>query len=427
MKKTFTLFTMAFIICVTQVKAQIWDSIVSGIPITAASGNMIPSCFDILPVSGQTVLSCSSGGLHRSTDYGSTWATLPLIPGPNGFTGNGYNGFKKVNDNRILAMGFGGILGNAISKSDDGGATWTASFTGIAPANNGNVTIEDASVAEDGTIYIASRQNTGVYKSTDNGDSWTELATSIASSLWSIFAVDNSTLIVGANNGIYRSTDGGASWTQVLDTDIDYVVTMDRNINGTIYAGLVSGVVRKSSDGGLTWSNSNLTGSSAQVYDITFDSAGNIYTGVFLGGIVKHSIDETPISVFGSAVNGMANSRINAIAIDESGNEPVYYAACISSAAVGGCFYRSGIESTVSVMENEVSTIQAFPNPAANQITIAGVDFNQGIMASIIAMDGRMILREKMTRNQLDIAHLPAGVYRLILEERGMSVSFIKQ
>lgn len=284
MKKTLILSAIAFALSSASAKAQVWDSIVSGIEISPST-NLLPACFEILPLENGTILSCTAGGLHRSTNYGDTWTTLPYIYSPTGIAFNGYNGFQKVNDGRILALGFGGFIGNAISKSDDDGMTWVASFSGIDPSSNGNVSIEDASVSPDGTIYIAARQIGGVYASSDNGDTWVEKATGISLNLWSILAADDNTILVGTSDGIHRSTDGGVTWSQVLNTSSTsgYVMKMVKNSVGTIYAGLASGTVRKSTDNGLTWTNSSLSNSDAMVYDIAIDSEDNIYVGIFLG------------------------------------------------------------------------------------------------------------------------------------------------
>lgn len=428
MKKTFILSAMALALFSASAKAQVWDSIVSGIPLSTAT-TLLPACFEILPLENGVLLGCTAGNLHRSTNYGGTWTTLPYIYSPTGIAVNGYNGFKKVNDGRILALGFGGLIGNAISKSDDDGMTWVASFSGIDPSSNGNVTIEDASVSPDGTIYIAARQVGGVYASSDNGDTWVEKATSISLNLWSILAIDDNTILVGASDGIHRSSDGGTTWTQVLNTSSTsgYVMTMVKNSVGTIYAGLASGTVRKSTDNGLTWTNSSLSNSDAMVYDIAIDSEDNIYVGLFLGGVAKFNSSEIPLGALAYEGNGLINTRVYDISIDETGAEPVYYVACNSTTGTGGCMYRSGIETGVGVSDlSSENTISVYPNPAIDRINIVGLVPTEVYTAYVVAMDGRIILKEKMYSPELDITDIAPGMYRLYIQESEVSLSFIK-
>lgn len=408
-------------------KAQTWDSIISGIPVTAASGNLPPACFEILPVNNQTILSAVAGGVYRSTNNGNSWLSVKT---------GGYNGFKKVNNGRILLLGLGGFLGSAISTSDNGGLSWTSSVSGIDPGSSANVSIEDASLSPNGTIYIASRQNRGVYASTDNGNTWVEKAVGIAgstSALWSILAVDDNTIIVGASNGIYRSTDAGTTWALVLNTSSSssYVMTMKKNSLGTIYAGLVSGVIRKSVDNGLTWTNTSLSGSSASIYDIEIDSNDNIYVSSFLGGIVKYSSSETPIGVFGYSANGLANTRVVDLSIDESGSNPLFYACCNSTTGTGGCMYRLGLTSTVGIEKlSSSNNIFIYPNPANQFIQIQGIDFNEGVRVKIISIEGKIMKDEMETQSTINVSNLNTGMYFLELtDNKGKTgvTKFIKE
>ena len=415
MKKTFILSAIAFALTSANAKAQVWDSIVSGIPLSTAT-TLLPACFEILPLENGTILSCTAGNMHRSTNYGDTWTTVPYIYSPTGLALNGYTGFQKVNDGRILALGFGGIIGNAISKSDDDGLTWAASFTGIDPSSNGNVTIEDASVSPDGTIFIAARQVGGVYASSDNGDTWEEKATDISLALWSILAIDNNTIVVGSSDGIYRSEDSGSTWTQVLNTSATsgYVMKMVKNSAGTIYAGLASGTIRKSIDNGLTWTNSTLSDSEAMVYDIAIDSEDNIYVALFLGGVAKFNSSELPLGALAYEGNGLINTRVYDISIDETGTEPVYYASCNSTTGTGGCMYRSGYDSGVGISEmKSENPISIFPNPANTQIQLSGVNLNSGAQLQIISVDGRVVKNEKVYHSSINVADLATGQYIL--------------
>jgi photosystem II stability/assembly factor-like uncharacterized protein len=393
-------------------KGQTWDSIISGIPVSAATNNLPPACFEIFPVNNQTILSAVAGGVYRSTNNGNSWLSVKS---------GGYNGFKKANNGRILLLGLGGFLGSAISTSDDGGQTWVASISGIDPSSSGNVSIEDASLSPNGTIYIVSRQNRGVYASTDNGNTWVEKAVGIAgstSALWSILAIDDNTIIVGASNGIYRSTDAGTSWTLVQGTGSGYVMTLKKNSLGNIYAGLASGVVRKSVNNGLTWTNTTFTGSSSSVYDIEIDNSDNIYISIFLGGIVKYNSSDMFAGALGTTTNGLANTRVTDLSIDESGSNPLFYACCNSTTGTGGCMYRLGLPSSVGLEKlNDLNTISISPNPANQSIQIQGVDFSEGVRIKIISIDGKIMKDEMINQSNISISDLNSGMYFMELTD----------
>ena len=59
----------------------------------------------------------------------------------------------------------------------------------------------------------------GVFRSTDNGDSWTPVNNGLdCGNIWSLAIDSNGTVFAGTagcGTGVYRSTDNGESWTLV--------------------------------------------------------------------------------------------------------------------------------------------------------------------------------------------------------------------
>jgi photosystem II stability/assembly factor-like uncharacterized protein len=114
------------------------------------------------------------------------------------------------------------------------------------------------------TIYLGTQH--GPYRSTDGGENWVQLTLPGAETVvWSILALGDKTLFVGAQNTtIYRSDDDGISFRQLEVPTPDGACVMafpnrvirmaaDPANADEIYAALeVSGVVR-SLDGGETW------------------------------------------------------------------------------------------------------------------------------------------------------------------------------
>lgn len=176
---------------------------------------------------------------------------------------------------------FAGSSGGGIWKTTDGGTTWinkspdfpTLAVSTIAICEN------TPSVMYAGTgEYIASVgtaiMGNGIFKSTDSGETWSQLSSTINSrDFISVTRIivdpSNPNLVLACSapddrgdfkSTIMRSTNGGTSWTNVFEaTDggaIEQLVATPANFN-ILYAAQDFVGVLKSTDAGQTWSLSN--------------------------------------------------------------------------------------------------------------------------------------------------------------------------
>jgi len=136
--------------------------------------------------------------------------------------------------------------------SDDAGATW---FDVGLP--NGGVSL----LFPFGTDLYLGAYLSGLFRSTDNGDSWQEVGGPFASgSPGAMVAVDASTLIAGFDNffdvPMQRSTDAGATWNTIGGGPS--LRCHDLALVGSaVLAGGVAAGVQRSTDGGVTWAPSS--------------------------------------------------------------------------------------------------------------------------------------------------------------------------
>ncbi|MDR8389628.1 T9SS type A sorting domain-containing protein [Aliifodinibius sp. S!AR15-10] len=162
-------------------------------------------------------------------------------------------GIDQRNSNIIIA---GGVSGG-IWKSTDGGDTWEMKTD---PSQNMSVSYLAQDPNNLDTWYYASGEflgnsardqgsrafyhGTGVYKSTDNGESWQQIVGDSDVFYNSQFdyisrivvsPVSGSIFIASNGFGIYRSTDGGQTWSRVLGEGATY---FDVNVgpNGKLVA-----------------------------------------------------------------------------------------------------------------------------------------------------------------------------------------------
>jgi photosystem II stability/assembly factor-like uncharacterized protein len=135
-----------------------------------------------------------------------------------------------------------GLVGGGVWQTTDAGVVWKPIFDGQPAASIGALTVapSDPKIIYAGTGESDIRSNLssgdGVYKSTDGGQTWSNIGL-LDSRQISRIVVDpkNADIVyVGAlghaygpnsERGVYRSTDGGASWTKVLDQGPDIGVS----------------------------------------------------------------------------------------------------------------------------------------------------------------------------------------------------------
>jgi photosystem II stability/assembly factor-like uncharacterized protein len=176
-------------------------------------------------------------------------------------------------NNAIL---FAGAASGGIWKSTNSGATWSPIndfmanlFIGALAFDPLNPNTMYAGTGE--RFYDRSVRNAGIFKSTDGGATWTQLA---ATANWSDVQTiapqpgSSNVLLAATGSGIYRTTNGGTSWTYINISNVwgSQWVAFDPS-SGTRAIAAVSkfdGTVAAyySLDGGLTFnpSNASLTG-----------------------------------------------------------------------------------------------------------------------------------------------------------------------
>ncbi len=172
----------------------------------------------------------------------------------------------------------------------------------------------------------------GVFKSTDNGSTWIRKSapgdhfscTSIAQdtrpgfeNIWYYATGESQGNSAGATsafysgNGIYKSVDNGETWTRLASSNTSLLETFSTGadmitkvlvnpLNGDVYFACLAAIMR-SQDGGLTWSAvlNGVLSNSAQVTDVIISSTGQLYAS--FSGTNSNTVDGVWTSATGNS------------------------------------------------------------------------------------------------------------------------------
>lgn len=240
---------------------------------------------------------------------------------------------------------------NGIFRSTDNGATWTAINTGLT-----NKYVE--SLALNDVALFAGTGGGGVFRSTDNGTSWTAINTGLANkTVWSL-AVSGTTIFAGTNAGIFRSIDNGANWTG-SSLGLLYQDVYSLAASGTtIFAGTSGGGILSSIDNGTNWTEIGLQLTEATVFSLVIHG-GTLFAGTTGGG------------VFRTADGGATWTAMNM-----GLTNPIVYSLTVSgtnlfAGASSGWVFRAPLTSTSVKEQSEPSLhFTPFPNPFSDQTTL---------------------------------------------------------
>jgi len=219
----------------------------------------------------------SDRGVFRSRDGGRTWEKVLYV---DEHTGAVDMVMDPVNPSVLYAAtyqrlrrawGFnGGGPGSGIYKTTDGGDTWTELTNGIPAEDKGRIGLaisaSNPSVLN-ALIETADRNTTGTYRSEDGGASWTRVNPLNGRPMYySEIFIDpnNPDRVYNLATDTHRSDDGGRSYTEIAvrptyDVGVhadQHALWIDPNDSDHLYLGGDAGL-HESFDAGDTWRKIN--------------------------------------------------------------------------------------------------------------------------------------------------------------------------
>lgn len=190
-----------------------------------------------------------------------------------------------------------GASGGGVWKTIDGGVNWTPMTDTLPILNSGALAIDPSNPE---TIFYGTGQwqtgstGAGIFKSTDGGVNWTQIATAsnVGNQISRIIVhpTNPSIIHVTGTGGYYRTLDGGATWSRRTTSSHASMGMSSANPN-VIYVGRSSQGVYKSTDGGTTLVKLTgglpTSGFSAVFVDVSRSNPNVLYAALVSGGGIQ--------------------------------------------------------------------------------------------------------------------------------------------
>ncbi len=222
-----------------------------------------------------TMYKTTFGNLHKSTNNGINWTKLITT-----------NGFKISNDNTVYSYF------NYFNISKDDGKTWTSTYTHLFDTVFVSMAINPITHS----LFLGTRGsylNSMIARSTDNGLTWSNCTNGInlAGYVYAIAVNSKGHVFITAENTdrMYRSTDNGDSWTAVGAGLTNVVRSLVIDSNDRIFAASPFAGMFVSSDNGNSWESVNSGLYTPNLANLAISNDGYIYCGSWVDGIFRTS------------------------------------------------------------------------------------------------------------------------------------------
>lgn len=231
-------------------------------------------------------LGTSAGEVYVSHDAAKTWQN------PRGgipFPGYVVDNLVLDRKGRLWAACWGLWGGGVVAVSEDGGRNWTRRDAGLD-----DFSVRAIAVDPHDADFVLVGGLTGVFRSTDGGESWTRISDQINVESLAIDPRSRDRIYVGTWRQGIRTDDGGKTWKlinngMVLDTDM-FSITIDRYNPDNIWVS-TCGWVYNTPNRGDNWTRYRDGFNNRRIHDIELDPCDkdSVYAGSVAG--LYHSHD----------------------------------------------------------------------------------------------------------------------------------------
>lgn len=411
--------------------------------------------------------------------------SIPMFGKAQNWTNIASGTTKKLNTIEFVGNNIGYIGGDdsLLLKTTDGGITWNeVNYSGVNFFPGGEDILKIDFVNES-VGFMTVGPYSGAYKTVDGGLNWEAIFSSATSNLCfnqGLFFLDENNGFIGGagcfssevveklENGLWSEVyPEGNSTNNDIITDIDFL----NPLKGL--AASSGGYILKTNDGGNSWERISI-----DLIDNSIDPTSNeIITSVDLisemiavatfnsnslvggkiisydGGLSWSLLDESytalevhhstnGITYFSEGIPSCGIAYVITSTSDFNGWESDYVGMAIYGITslpnlkvfvvgeAGTILMKESHSQTSSVLSiKKELECTVFPNPVENMLTLSFSPTSTNATASIMDLEGKIVLVSDIVSDRLDVSKLSSGMYRLTMfsGEKQFQISFVKK
>jgi photosystem II stability/assembly factor-like uncharacterized protein len=231
-----------------------------------------------------------NGAVYKSIDAGQTWTASLLNVGGVFFQDWVYS--LAVNPNAHNQV-FAATHEHGPFRSDDYGSTWYPILNGINDTS-GRAIVISPQPEFSSFLYLGVWHYASVYKSINNGDSWSLANFEHPNVKVYSMAIDphsvDSVYMATFSDGLLRTTDGARTWESAgLTTDLLYSVVINPGSTNNLFVGTAGDGLYRSMDTSKSWQHSNTGINNAMVTAVVHSptNASTIYASEYGEGVYE--------------------------------------------------------------------------------------------------------------------------------------------
>jgi len=365
---------------------------------------------------------CTDLGLFMSIDNGDYWMNIT----------SGVEALQGEKISSVLVAGGGDLYvgtDRSLFKCSNGGLLWSelavlpdsAKFWDIVESSNGTIVAAYESASGSGAAY-----------SNNYGDTW-NLSSGISSEVRSFLRDGSNLFLSGVSNGVYKSTDNGHTFTAGAGFPENPGIWGVQRLGSKLFASSVAGKgLFSSSDEGETWDSTAteyFADAFCQIFAMVSNGAVLITANdgaatVGCNTAFRISVDSgITWSNFEGGLDLSAGHYFPHLGKSNNGN-------CIFTIRNNGSeMYRYGDCTGMGLNEKTANKdILLYPNPAKDKIQLQ-LPANEKLQQVKIYNTLGQLCRVATDNNTIDIEFLPQGIYYLKVQtkNRELTSRFVKE